>query len=288
MAFSFFNTYQISRPVQRFTLALTSMLTRIFPSTSRKLAYRVFFHPHRGPSKPFEKVTPDASRPMSSQAGVFHVHEFGRGNKVAVLSHGWADASNSFQPMIEKLLQAGFKVVAVDHVAHGLSPGKQSHLFAFMEALELVIADYEHAGDSVELLVGHSMGGLAIMNLPEVTLKDAQVVLIAVPVQFFSTMMDTVERLGISRRMIIRVLDWISPKYGRTWQELDSTHQRSKLHDNVWFVHDEQDRYAPFADMQHYARALPARLIRTQGLGHRRILRDNGVIDQIITELSTA
>jgi len=48
-------------------------------------------------------------------------------------------------------------------------------------------------------------------------------------------------------------------------------------------VHDEEDRDVPIRCGEVYARHWPgASLVRTRGLGHRRILRDDGVVRAIV------
>jgi pimeloyl-ACP methyl ester carboxylesterase len=47
-------------------------------------------------------------------------------------------------------------------------------------------------------------------------------------------------------------------------------------------VHDRDDRVNRFADAEAYRDAIKgAQLIATQGLGHRRILKEEGVIQQV-------
>jgi pimeloyl-ACP methyl ester carboxylesterase len=48
-------------------------------------------------------------------------------------------------------------------------------------------------------------------------------------------------------------------------------------------VHDTGDRQAPYDDAQHLVATLPdARLVTTEGLGHRRILRDPQVVAEVV------
>jgi pimeloyl-ACP methyl ester carboxylesterase len=48
-------------------------------------------------------------------------------------------------------------------------------------------------------------------------------------------------------------------------------------------IHDEDDREMPIRSGELVARSWPrAELVRTSGLGHRRILRDAGVIERTV------
>ena len=126
------------------------------------------------------------------------------------------------------------------------------------------------------------------LNLPEHHLIGRHIILVAVPIHFFELMFNTIEGFGISRKMMIRVLEAITRQYGTTWTQLLGEKQLGKLHDKVVFIHDEEDRLAPFADVQQYAEQGKIRLISTRGLGHRRILGDTGVIQTIQREMAAA
>jgi hypothetical protein len=54
-------------------------------------------------------------------------------------------------------------------------------------------------------------------------------------------------------------------------------------------VHDRDDRQTPWADSAGLVGALPdARLLTTQGLGHVRILKDPGVVHDVLGFLAAA
>lgn len=76
-------------------------------------------------------------------------------------------------------------------------------------------------------------------------------------------------------------------KHGKTWQQLTTESNRDKLALDITFIHDRQDRYAPFADVSLFLQQEKNTLIETEGLGHRRILSDTNVINNITKMLSS-
>ena len=65
--------------------------------------------------------------------------------------------------------------------------------------------------------------------------------------------------------------------------EFDAVFQASQV-DPVptLVVHDRGDRQTPYADAARLVASLPdARLVTTDGLGHRRILQDRAVVRQV-------
>lgn len=285
MAFSYFHTAQRS-PLQKLGLSITGLISQFFPRLSYYIGVKLLMNTHAPKHTHFADLQPTQQFVLDSRAGQFMVHVFGLGHKVALVSHGWGETSSSFETLIQDLLSQSFKVVALDHVGHGQSSGSRSHLLSFIESIEITIAHFEQQGDSIDTLIGHSMGGMAILNLPEPLLKKSKIFLIAVPIQFFTLMFDTVERFGISRKLLLGLLETISPKYGTTWLELKSENQINKLHEQIIFIHDENDRFAPFSDIVEYVNKAPVSLFKTQGLGHKRILSDTVVIEHIREQLT--
>jgi len=288
MAFNFFNQKSETGWAQKALLVATHTISRNAPSLSARIGKPLLMSPRGRRNVRFEVIQPTQSLKIPSKAGEVHVHLFGSGNKTVVLSHGWADTSAVMERMIADLVKQGFQVAAIDQVGHGLSYGKQSHLLAFIEALELVIAHFEADEQAVTALIGHSMGGLAILNLPEALLVNRNIVFISMPVNFFASMFNTVERMGISRLLLVRVLESISPAYGKSWMELKSENNQHKLHDQMLFVHDRYDRVAPFSETHAYTKGKKAAFFQTEGLGHRRIVSDTGVIELIRNHMAVA
>ncbi|MBY5990947.1 alpha/beta hydrolase [Ferrimonas balearica] len=283
MTFNYFNQGGLTAGFTAMGRGATGWFSRHLPNLSAQIGTRFLLSPNGKRDTHFDGMEPDAILALHCQLGRVRVNLFGQGQgqRYAVMSHGWADNGQSFQHLVPALVAQGYRVAVIDHIGHGRSEGKRAHLPAFIETMSALITTLEADGGKVELLVGHSMGGVATLNLPAELLSGRQVILIAVPVQFFELMFDAVERLGIARGFLIRVLERVTAGYGIDWQELRAERHLTKLHDNVVFIHDREDRFAPFAHTERFARQAKARMIVTQGLGHRRILGDTGVINHI-------
>ena len=60
-----------------------------------------------------------------------------------------------------------------------------------------------------------------------------------------------------------------------------------RIHQRVLVIHDEGDRIAPLKVSKRVVRWLhQARLVTPQGLGHRRVLDDSRVADEIVAYLA--
>jgi pimeloyl-ACP methyl ester carboxylesterase len=74
-----------------------------------------------------------------------------------LLCHGWEGYAFNFAALIAAAVDAGWEVIAFDHLSHGDSGGTQSGLPI---ALSTLIEVASSAGP-VDVLVGHSLGGAA-------------------------------------------------------------------------------------------------------------------------------
>ena len=79
---------------------------------------------------------------------------------LVICLHGWGGRATQWSALANRLLAAEHRVVALDAPAHGASDGDRASLPAFRNALLRVI---ETAGEPTAL-VGHSLGGLAVLG----------------------------------------------------------------------------------------------------------------------------
>jgi pimeloyl-ACP methyl ester carboxylesterase len=70
----------------------------------------------------------------------------------------------------------------------------------------------------------------------------------------------------------------VEERYGRRWEELELARIAPRLQASALVIHDRNDGVVPWEQGATVARQWPgAKLMTTQGLGHRRILADEAV-----------
>jgi len=287
MKFSYFNDGRKKFGLTSIGRGLTATISTLSPKFSSFLGENILMKPYSRRKYNYEQIKPSRELNLQTSMGVVHVNLFGSGDRVIIVSHGWGDTSNSFQRMIKNLTQQGYFVAAIDHIGHGKSSGKKSHLLSFIETLELLIEQFHEERIYVEAIIGHSMGAIATLNLPKHLLDNKKIIMISSPIKFFELMFEKVEQAGISRKLLTLVLETISNRQGKTWSQLTTESNRHKLAPNVTFIHDRLDRYAPFSDVKDFLQQGKNTLIETEGLGHRKILSDTNVINNITKVLSS-
>jgi len=287
MKFSYFNEGTKGFGLTTVSRALTGFISIIAPRFSAFAGKNVLMRPYAKRHYTRTCTIPERELNLLTSMGRAHINLYGQGKQVIIVSHGWADSSQSFTKMITTLTEQGYLVAAIDHIGHGKSTGTKSHLLSFIETMELLIEHFNEERIDVKGIIAHSMGAIATLNLPNYLLEDKKIILISSPINFFELMFEKVEQVGISRKLLKRVLEDISHKYGKKWHQLSSEYHRDKLALDFTFIHDRNDRFAPLTDVESFLQDEKAQLVITSGLGHTRILGDTNVIDNITQVLTT-
>jgi pimeloyl-ACP methyl ester carboxylesterase len=222
---------------------------------------------------------------VTSLGATVRGHAWGTG-PVVYLVHGWGGAGSQLTSFVEPLVDRGHRVVMFDAPSHGDSdPGpsgpRRSHGVEFGKALDAVFAEFGPA----EAVVAHSLGAISTyLTLRFGWLSTRRLVLVA-PMVVAEPLFDRFQRvLGFgarTRRAFDRHLDEF---VGVPMVEFDAIHQASHV-DPVptLVVHDRGDRQTPYDDAVRLVDSLPeARLVATDGLGHRRILKDPAVVREVL------
>lgn len=205
--------------------------------------------------------------------------------RTVYLVHGWGGRGAQFGAMVEPLVAAGFQVVMFDGPNHGDSDHgpagpRQTHGVELARALDEVFCRFGPA----EAVVAHSLGTIATyLALRHGWLGTSRLVLIA-PMVEASSLFDQFQRaLGFgprTRRAFDRsVLEYV----GVPVEEFDARVQAGFVEPvPTLVITDRGDRQTPYSQVVDLAAALDAPLVSTEGLGHRKILRDPMVIDRVV------
>lgn len=192
-----------------------------------------------------------------------------------LFAHGWSSGGARIAAWVRPLREAGFAVVAFDQLAHGRSPGTQTTLVEFVRNVLAVGAAHGPAA----AVVGHSMGGAAAALALARGLQAQRAVLVAPPADIRPAIARFGSAIGFGHGWSERLRLHMERRFGVVFERLMAPLAVVDLARPALVVHDVADREVPWADGEVYARLWPgARLLSTQGLGHRRVLDDAGVI----------
>lgn len=192
----------------------------------------------------------------------------------ALLVHGWNAAAADWAPLARKLAARGLEVFAVDLPGHGAARGRTSSLPRFVRALERI--EREHG--PFDVWIGHSMGANAALALLARGARARKLVLIGALVRPAWALHGFARAFGLSTAATEAYLREIERREEMPLAAVDAERNAERVAAPTLLVHDVEDRVIPVEHGEALARRLPvARLLRTRGLGHTRILADDEV-----------
>lgn len=276
-------------------------LGRLFPNPAARFAFWLFCRtPSRRPTGEKARAMEAEGRlkladaqqipyPVrSSTVMAYRLNGDGKpGRPRYLVVHGWGSNAAYIAALPTGLAQTGAEVVALDFPGHGLSSGRSLNMRQAVEA----IIEAERRFGHFDAVIGHSFGGACLMlALGGVfgktnVISPARAATIGSPSHIHWLFDDFAQLVGLSPRvkqLLIRHTEKIA---GAPLDEFDTVAIACELSIPLLVVHAEDDKEVS-ADHARRLADTPARVHWANGLGHRRIVSDRGVIETIAAFLT--
>ena len=244
-------------------------------------------------SKPFRYKRPKRELPILSRAQrstylvqklnktVWCYHWSGKGPKI-VLVHGWSSRATNFYEIIEKLTLSDYDVYAFDAVAHGESKGIITNIPELIKTLEELVQEW----GPVEAILGHSGGGFASAYVVAQNPQIKKLILISPFNKVTDVFKIYFEMIQLGENARLLMIGYFNKLTGKNVQELSGELSAQAIRAKTLVIHDRNDKEVQVEDSIDIAKNLKnGQLILTEGLGHRRILRDEMVINELVNFL---
>jgi len=284
---AFYNAIPLTR-IFRWGLGASQQL---WPALAVRAAYRLFGTPlppkwisrRRGWSPdwhieqwPFE----DASLTLYSRPAAPH-------GPVVLLVHGWGGHAGQMLALANRLGEQGLRPVMVEMPAHGRSGGSASNLPQFARVLEYVTARLQQQGHTLRAVVAHSLAANASAYAASRGLAAGRLVLLAPPASPLEYTRLFAHVFGLSEATRAAMQRRIEAREGILMPQFEPAAVGPRIALPTLVVHDRHDSINRFADGVAYSEAIAgARLVATEGLGHRKILKDEEVLREVAAFLS--
>lgn len=258
------------------------MIGTVAPRTAGRLAYSLFQTPlKRTPPKTKHRLMQQAQREMLPFGnGRLATYRWANDGPTVLLVHGWESNASRWLPLIPKLLQAGLAVVAFDAPAHGESSGRQLPFNVYGEAIETVSRRY----GPLKALIAHSFGvvGSTFYLSQTPSQPPERLVYACGPNRALDVLEGFSQIINLPPKSLPHTLDALQAHAGMPLPEISVAQMMKNMPIPGLIVHDTEDRIVPYSTSQALAAGWPqAELVTTSGLGHRRILRDEKVLERI-------
>ena len=244
------------------------LLSLIAPSYTAKKTLEIFAKVRKG------KIDKDKTFPILEEGkqNQFHCngHEIqryhwkGSGKKVLLL-HGWESNTHRWRNLIRSLKTKDFDIHAIDAPAHGYSSGTYHYLTNYAAAATKMIEEYD-----IEIIVGHSMGGMAMFFAKSIKpLKTVkQLVSIGAPTDFSLIVAGYQNTIGFNKR-VYRLLDQLIEKEIKVGIKQFSTSKFTYENlGELLILHDRLDPTIPLWQAERIQKNVGGELFITEGFGH--------------------
>lgn len=256
---------------------------------SARLAGRAAFPlfvgaPPRTPVRPAEQPVLDraAAGRLTVDGRNLAVYRWGDGERKVLLLHGFEGRAANLVAFAAGLSERGLAAVAFDSFGHGESEGDRATIVDVAGAAHAVAAEF----GPFHAVIAHSFGGLCAYHAVRTGLSVRRMATIGAVCDFGFLPEWFGARLGL-RGGIVADLRRRSEAYFRPetdiWERFSASHDAAGWTVPLLVVHDADDKEITVAQGRKIAAAYPrAEYLETRGLGHRRILRDAGVVGTVL------
>lgn len=207
------------------------------------------------------------------------VYEYGKSDKKVLLVHGWSGRGTQLVKIADALLEQGFMVYSFDAPAHGKSKGN----FSIMPEFIASILELEKKYGPFEFAIGHSLGGMSILNAIKQNLAVKKAVTIGSSDVIQDIIDDFVKKLQLKSEYGLYLKQYFENKFGGTMDDYSAHKAAQMVQIPVLVIHDLNDGDVSVNGAYHIEKHLKhSELLITEGLGHRKILGDPSVIKTIL------
>ena len=270
---------KIPKPI----LLASKFIAIISPKLATVFAAKLFTTPikHKIPKREFEMDEKSDQKtiviPTINKSVV--VYQYGQSNKKVLLVHGWSGRGTQLVKIADEFLKSGYSTISFDAPAHGKSSGNQTIMTEFIATILEINKQY----GPFESAIGHSLGGMSILNAIKQGLQLNTAVIIGSGDIVQDIIEDFIAKLELKPSFATNLRLHFEKKYGQKMNDYSAYQAAKEITIPVLVIHDKDDPEVPVKASQHiYDHLKNGELLLTSGLGHRKILGDSAVVKKTV------
>ena len=209
-------------------------------------------------------------------------YEMEGSSKKVLLVHGWSGRGSQLSSIATECNKKGFFVVSFDAPAHGGSSSNTTNVPEFVEAINFL----NTTKGPFDYAIGHSIGGICIMNSLRFGDMYKKMVTISSPHVNVDMFKDFIFKIGLKEKSLNKLLEVFKSKVGSDVESYDLIKCAKISNTPTLILHCDDDRDIPVEcskeSIKHFKKG---KIIITKGLGHRRILRNKSIVKSVVNFL---
>jgi len=287
-----------------FIRAIFSNASKIAPNVTARVAFRLFCTTFNVGKKSaqYQEILARAEEQFSRAR--HHTIRYSRGtisafefnpkaqtdsSQTVLLVHGWQSHSRFMYKFVEPLQRQGFRVITIDLPGHGQSSGRLFHLPLAVEAMHAVRGKL----GSANIIISHSLGGAVVATSSAGTLQPypamnvSKLVLISSPDSMAKIFDDFATMVGLNILATDALRKNITRLSGLVAADFDVSTQLQQVQADILLLHAPDDKEVPYSESEKIAQANETAILEpVEGLGHRRIIASDDVVQRAVQFLS--
>ncbi|MGO4903979.1 alpha/beta fold hydrolase [Flavobacterium sp. W20_MBD1_R3] len=272
-----------SLKIPKIILVTSKLISFISPKLLTLFAAKLFTTPikHKIPKRELEMDRKSTQKLVQIPAigKEVVVYEYGKSEQKVLLVHGWSGRGTQLFKIADELLKAGYSTISFDAPAHGKSPGKTTIMVDFIAT----ILEIERQFGPFEAAIGHSLGGMSVLNAIKKGLKVNHAVVIGSGDIVEDIIDDFTRKLELKPTVSALLRLHFEKKYGEKMNNYSAFLAAKETAIPVLVIHDNNDPEVPVKAGIHIHKYLKnGALLLTDGLGHRKILGNPKVIEKTV------
>ncbi len=263
-----------------------SIAQKIMPRLAYKMALKLFYTPFSFPTAEEEfdyKRDLPIHRELVDEKRIT-IYLGGAPPFKVLLVHGWSGRASQFLHIGEGLKKAGIPYISFTAPAHGTSNDRRTHMLEFAACIEQISRLY----GPFDCIIGHSLGGTALMNSMTLGVKTDKVVLIGSHATTTGSIKDFVKKFSLNAKVEKQLFKHLEVNYHKDYEKYGVVRLAKEYAGNALIVHDEEDTECNISNAEDIKAAFKnSELYSTKGFGHTRILANTAVVDKIVEFVKT-
>ena len=195
-----------------------------------------------------------------------------------MLVHGWSGRGTQLVKIADEFVKMGYQIVSFDAPAHGKSQGRTTIMTEFIAS----ILEIEKQLGPFEFAIGHSLGGMSILNAIKQGFKVKKAVTIGSGDIIQDILDDFVQKLKLKPQIAGMMKQHFEKKFGEPMENYSAHFAAQEVKIPVLVIHDKNDHDVAVKAAYNIDKHLEnSELMITEHLGHRKILGNEMVINHI-------
>lgn len=210
-------------------------------TAAAKFAKWLFITPfkHKMPKREFhmDKETVQTQLFVSTISKSIVVYQYGKSDKKILLAHGWSGRGTQLVKIADHFLNLGYEIISFDAPAHGKASGSKTSMPEFIASIH----ELGNQFGPFEFAIGHSLGGMALLNAVREGFQTKKLVTIGAGDVITDIILHFTRTLTLKDTVAEKMKAMLDKQFGR---DIDyaSAHSAAKEVDiPTLVVHDEHD-----------------------------------------------